>query len=74
MTGPRSEKGFSLGSFEPDYVLSQPVGVLKKEGRIVAFANILMTDTKEEGSIDLMRFSPDAPKGSMDFRGPAEAK
>jgi phosphatidylglycerol lysyltransferase len=61
------EKGFSLGAFEPDYVLSQPVGLLKKNGRIVAFANILMTDTKEEGSIDLMRFAPDAPKGSMDF-------
>ena len=61
------EKGFSLGAFDPDYVASQPVGVLKKDGKIVAFANILMTETKEEGSVDLMRFSPDAPKGSMDF-------
>ncbi|MET0749112.1 MAG: bifunctional lysylphosphatidylglycerol flippase/synthetase MprF [Rhizobium sp.] len=61
------EKGFSLGAFDPDYILSQPVGVLTKDGRIVAFANILRTETNEEGSIDLMRFSPDAPKGSMDF-------
>ena len=61
------EKGFSLGAFDPDYVVSQPAGVLKKDGKIVAFANILMTGTKEEGSIDLMRFSPEAPKGSMDF-------
>ncbi|MBB3658070.1 phosphatidylglycerol lysyltransferase [Rhizobium sp. BK650] len=61
------EKGFSLGAFDPDYVMSQPVGVLKKDGRIVAFANILVTSAKEEGTIDLMRFSPDAPKGSMDF-------
>ncbi|MGV2183706.1 bifunctional lysylphosphatidylglycerol flippase/synthetase MprF [Rhizobium rhizogenes] len=61
------EKGFSLGAFDPDYVASQSVGVLKKDGKIVAFANILMTETKEEGSVDLMRFSPDAPKGSMDF-------
>jgi phosphatidylglycerol lysyltransferase len=61
------EKGFSLGAFDPDYVSSQPVGVLKKDGRIVAFANILVTKTQEEGSVDLMRFSPDAPKGSMDF-------
>ncbi len=61
------EKGFSLGAFERDYVLSQPVAVLRREGRIVAFANLLVTDTRAEGSIDLMRFSPDAPKGSMDF-------
>jgi phosphatidylglycerol lysyltransferase len=61
------EKGFSLGAFEPDYVRAQPVGVLKKDGKIVAFANILVTETKSEGTIDLMRFSPDAPKGSMDF-------
>ncbi|WEX87540.1 bifunctional lysylphosphatidylglycerol flippase/synthetase MprF [Sinorhizobium garamanticum] len=61
------EKSFSLGAFDPQYLAAQPVAVLKCAGRIVAFANILTTATKEEGSIDLMRFSPDAPKGSMDF-------
>ncbi|TCL69786.1 bifunctional lysylphosphatidylglycerol flippase/synthetase MprF [Rhizobium sp. BK251] len=61
------EKGFSLGAFDPDYIASQPVAVLRKDGEIVAFANILITETKEEGSVDLMRFSPNAPKGSMDF-------
>ncbi|MBB3319482.1 phosphatidylglycerol lysyltransferase [Rhizobium sp. BK176] len=61
------EKGFSLGAFKPDYLISQPVGVLRKDGRIVAFANILVTGTKSEATIDLMRFSPDAPKGAMDF-------
>ncbi|MBP1882746.1 bifunctional lysylphosphatidylglycerol flippase/synthetase MprF [Sinorhizobium mexicanum] len=61
------EKGFSLGAFDPQYLAAQPVGVLKCAGRIVAFANILTTATKEEGSVDLMRFLPDAPKGSMDF-------
>lgn len=61
------EKGFSLGAFDPDYISSQPIGVLKKDGRMVAFANILVTEAKKEGTIDLMRFLPDAPKGSMDF-------
>ncbi len=61
------EKGFSLGAFTPDYIRAQPVGILKLEGKIVAFANILITGAKDEGTIDLMRFSPDAPKGSMDF-------
>lgn len=61
------EKTFSLGAFRDDYVLSQPVGILRKEGRIVAFATLAVTDTKQEGTVDLMRFAPDAPKGSMDF-------
>lgn len=61
------EKGFSLGAFTDDYMTAQPVAILRCEGRIVAFANVLLTATKEEASIDLMRFSPDAPKGSMDF-------
>jgi phosphatidylglycerol lysyltransferase len=61
------EKGFSLGAFSPGYIVRQPVAVLKVEGRIVAFANLLVTGTMEEGSVDLMRFSPQAPKGSMDF-------
>ncbi|KQT69617.1 MULTISPECIES: bifunctional lysylphosphatidylglycerol flippase/synthetase MprF [unclassified Aureimonas] len=61
-----NEKAFSLGAFEAGYMLSQPVAILKQEGRIVAFANLLLTDTKAEGSIDLMRFHPDAPAGAMD--------
>ncbi|MFP5077548.1 bifunctional lysylphosphatidylglycerol flippase/synthetase MprF [Rhizobium sp. YIM 134829] len=60
------EKGFSLGFFSTDYLLRQPVAILRVEDRIVAFANVLITETKAEGSVDLMRFLPDAPKGSMD--------
>lgn len=61
------EKGFSLGAFDPEYLREQPVAILTCGGRMVAFANILVTATKEEGTVDLMRFSPDAPKGAMDF-------
>lgn len=61
------EKGFSLGAFDPQYLVTQPVAILKCKGRIVAFANILLTGTREQGSVDLMRFSSEAPKGSMDF-------
>lgn len=61
------EKGFSLGAFTETYMTAQPVAILRHEGRIVAFADILLTDTREEASIDLMRFAPDAPKGAMDF-------
>ena len=61
------EKGFSLGAFSPAYILTQPVAVLRLNDTIVAFANILLTDTREEASVDLMRFSATAPKGAMDF-------
>mgnify|MGYP000544772925 FL=1 len=61
------EKSFSLGAFTETYMTAQPVAILRHEGRIVAFADILLTDTREEASIDLMRFAPDAPKGAMDF-------
>lgn len=61
------EKTFSLGAFEEGYVASQPVGVVRLAERIVAFATLMVTDTKAEATVDLMRFAPDAPKGSMDF-------
>lgn len=61
------EKGFSLGAFDPDYIAAQPVAILRHEGRIVAFANVLVTQTKAEATVDLMRFHPDAPRGAMDF-------
>ncbi|MDE1156696.1 MAG: bifunctional lysylphosphatidylglycerol flippase/synthetase MprF [Neorhizobium sp.] len=61
------EKTFSLGAFREDYVAAQPVAILRKDGRVVAFATLAITDTKQEATIDLMRFAPDAPKGSMDF-------
>ncbi|MGE7370764.1 bifunctional lysylphosphatidylglycerol flippase/synthetase MprF [Neorhizobium sp. NPDC001467] len=61
------EKTFSLGAFTDDYVTAQPVALLRKEGRVVAFATIFVTSTKHEATVDIMRFAPDAPKGSMDF-------
>lgn len=61
-----SEKGFSLGTFREDYVRSTPVAIIRLEGRIVAFANVLTT---QEGHafIDLMRSLPDAHRGTMDL-------
>nr|WP_305854623.1 bifunctional lysylphosphatidylglycerol flippase/synthetase MprF [Roseateles sp. XES5] len=61
------EKTFSLGAFEEGYVLSQPVAVVRLDDRIVAFATLMVTDTRAEATVDLMRFAGDAPKGTMDF-------
>ncbi|MEE7567625.1 bifunctional lysylphosphatidylglycerol flippase/synthetase MprF, partial [Xanthomonas sp. Kuri4-3] len=61
------EKGFSLGSFDPDYLGRFPVAVVEAEGEIVAFANLWCAPAGGELSVDLMRHSNAAPKGTMDF-------
>jgi phosphatidylglycerol lysyltransferase len=61
------EKGFSLGFFNEDYLKRFPAGVVRRDGKIIAFANIWKSAAKEELSIDLMRHDPDAPSGIMDY-------
>jgi phosphatidylglycerol lysyltransferase len=61
------EKGFSLGFFQPDYLLANPVALVRHGERIVAFANLWQGAAQEEVSIDLMRFLPEAPHGTMDY-------
>ncbi|MBN2569473.1 MAG: bifunctional lysylphosphatidylglycerol flippase/synthetase MprF [Deltaproteobacteria bacterium] len=61
------EKRFSLGFFEDSYVKLFPSGLVKKEGQIVAFATLWSGAEKEELSIDLMRYQPDAPHGVMEY-------
>jgi phosphatidylglycerol lysyltransferase len=62
-----AEKGFSLGAFSEEYVAQFPVAVVRNEGTVVAFANLWPTGTRDELSIDLMRFGPDAPRSAMDY-------
>jgi phosphatidylglycerol lysyltransferase len=62
-----AEKRFSVGAFIDGYLLKQPVGLVRHEGRIVAFATVLTTDIKAEASVDLMRHLPEMPYGTMDF-------
>lgn len=61
------EKGFSIGAFREDYIRRFPVAIVRCEGQPVAFANLWTTGTKEELSVDLMRFSADAPRSAMDY-------
>ncbi|WP_279482669.1 bifunctional lysylphosphatidylglycerol flippase/synthetase MprF [Aureimonas sp. SK2] len=61
-----SEKGFSLGYFDPDYLRHFDMAVMRKDGAIVAFANLWRGAGKEELSIDLMRFLPDVSRVLMD--------
>ncbi|MEN6446946.1 MAG: bifunctional lysylphosphatidylglycerol flippase/synthetase MprF [Syntrophaceae bacterium] len=61
------EKGFSLGSFREDYLVRFPSGIVRRDGRIVAFATIWTSGNREELSVDLMRYSRQAPSGVMDY-------
>jgi len=61
------EKGFSLGSFEPEYLKKTPVAIITQQDKIIAFANVWQGANKEELSADLMRYSPDSPEGIMDY-------
>ena len=61
------EKGFSLGAFDPEYLACTPIAVVRLQGKPVAFANLMSTPALAEATIDLMRYTPDAPKGVMDY-------
>lgn len=60
------EKRFSLGPFDPDYLARFDCAVIRRQGAIIAFANLWSLPDGEELSCDLMRHLPDAPYGTMD--------
>ncbi len=62
-----AEKRFSVGAFSEDYIRNFDTVLVRSDGNISAFANLWHTNSKEELSIDLMRFGPDAPRGAMDY-------
>lgn len=35
------EKGFSVGRFDPDYLDRFPIALVRREGRVLAFANVM---------------------------------
>jgi phosphatidylglycerol lysyltransferase len=60
------EKRFSLGFFDERYLAHFDCGVVRRGGAVVAFAN-LWRGAACELSVDLMRYSGDAPKGVIDY-------
>ncbi|KOS62447.1 bifunctional lysylphosphatidylglycerol flippase/synthetase MprF [Lysinibacillus agricola] len=64
----RAEKGFSLGFFDEHYLNTSKIVVLRGAEEVIGFASIMpMYDNGERISVDLMRFKPGAPSGTMDF-------
>ena len=62
-----TEKDFSVGYYDREYLSRHHHAVLMREGRVVAFANLWRTQDRNELSVDLMRYGSGAPSGSMDF-------
>ena len=54
------EKRFSVAAFHRDYVLSQPIALLRQNSEAVAFATVMTTDLREEVTVGLMRHKPGA--------------
>jgi phosphatidylglycerol lysyltransferase len=61
------EKGFSLGRFDERYLSHFPVAVVRRDGDVIAFANLWRAGDRRELSVDLMRHVPDAVPGLMDY-------
>jgi phosphatidylglycerol lysyltransferase len=62
-----SERQFSIGFFDPEYMARFPCAVVETaDTRILAFANLLRGPRREELSVDLMRYRSDGPK-VMDY-------
>ncbi|MHB8839620.1 MAG: bifunctional lysylphosphatidylglycerol flippase/synthetase MprF [Gemmatimonadaceae bacterium] len=61
------EKGFSLGCFDETYLRRFPTAVVRREGRVVAFANLWRGQPGDELTVDLMRYSAQAPDNVMEY-------
>jgi phosphatidylglycerol lysyltransferase len=63
-----TEKRFSLGRFDPVYFGWSPLGLVRRDGELIAFANVLPPyGPGGHASVDLMRHIADAPRSTMDF-------
>ncbi len=65
----RTEKGFSLGFFDEDYLNRAPIAIVRDEYKqILGFTSIMYVyDDSETISIDLMRFKPEVDPEIIDF-------
>ena len=63
----REERGFSVGRFDEQFLQHFPIAVVRREGRIIAFSNILQGAGNREMAIDLLRYRPEASEGTVDY-------
>ena len=61
------EKGFSLGFWNERYLRSTAIAVVRRGEEIVAFANLWEGAEYDEITVDLMRYTANAPEGTMEY-------
>ncbi len=61
------EKGFSLGRFDDAFVRRFPTALVRRDGRVIAFATGWPSGDHGEVEVDLMRYASDAPAGIMRY-------
>lgn len=61
------EKSFTVGQLTPDYLNRFPVAVLRREGRVLAFANILAPGNGRRVALDLLRYQTGQEEGLLEF-------
>lgn len=61
------EKSFSLGNFDEEFIGRGRVGVVRYQGRIVAFATVWLSGRHAEAEVDLMRYGSAAPQSVMRY-------
>ena len=61
------EKSFSLGYFNEEFIARSRVGVVRYQGRIVAFATVWLSGRHAEAEVDLMRYGSAAPPSVMRY-------
>lgn len=62
-----SERRLVSGRFQPRYLNEFPLGMVRRGGDYIGFANILPGAGREEVYVDLIRYLPGAPGGMLDF-------
>ncbi len=61
------EKRFSLGKFDEQFIRHSAIGVVRRQGAIIAFVTLWCSGQKAEVEVDLMRYGADAPSGIMRY-------
>ncbi len=61
------EKAFSVAAFNPEFVSSQWVGLLRQNGTPTAFVTVMVTDCHQEAVVGLMRHLPGCSPYAMEY-------